>query len=34
MGGAIGGKESQGNLPAVLSALAARVTGPSGEDGL
>jgi len=27
MGGAFGGKESQGNLPAVLSALAARVTG-------
>ena len=27
MGGACGGKESQGNLPAVLSALAARVTG-------
>ena len=27
MGGAFGGKESQGNLPAVLSALAARATG-------
>ena len=27
MGGAFGGKESQGNLPAILSALAAHVTG-------
>ena len=27
MGGGFGGKESQGNLPAILSALAARLTG-------
>ena len=27
MGGAFGGKESQGNLPAIVSALAARATG-------
>ena len=34
MGGAFGGKESQGNLPALLAALAAHQDRPPGEDRL
>jgi xanthine dehydrogenase large subunit len=30
MGGGFGGKESQGNLPAIVAALAAKLTGRTG----